>query len=105
MALTRAEQETTFRWDEEEQVVHVFTASPKVARKLGKLGLEPYKQTTCQGRPSGRFYRLPLDRFRWGLRQKARNPGGRGVEALQKAREARRALSGTLVSPPPSQGA
>ena len=90
MGLTRSERETLIRWDEAEQVVSVFSASPKVWRRLARLGLEPHKETTRGGKPSGRFYRLPLARFRWGLRQKARNPGGRGTAALQAYREARR---------------
>jgi len=32
MGLTRAEQETTIRWDEAEQTVHVWSNSPRTWR-------------------------------------------------------------------------
>ena len=37
MNYTRAEQETTIVWDEEEKVAHIYTASPITMRKLDKL--------------------------------------------------------------------
>ena len=35
---TRAEQETVVRWDEDEKVVHVWSASPVIWRKAGPAG-------------------------------------------------------------------
>lgn len=37
-ARTRAEQETILRWDAEDRRVHLYTASPVVARKWARLG-------------------------------------------------------------------
>jgi hypothetical protein len=80
---SRAEQETILRWDEEEQVVHVSSASPKTWRKCARLGLEPVKTVRARdGGESGRVYRLPLAAFRWGL--KAKRPGRSGF-AVRKA--------------------
>ena len=69
MGLTRAEQETTIRWDDEEQTVHIWSASPTTWRKMARLGVAPARETTRHGRPSGRFYVLPLAAFRWGLKR------------------------------------
>lgn len=37
MNYSRAEQETSIVWDEEEKVAHIYTASPVTMRKLDKL--------------------------------------------------------------------
>lgn len=37
MGYSRAEQETSIVWDEEEKVAHIYTASPVNMRKLDKL--------------------------------------------------------------------
>lgn len=37
MAYSRLEQETTIRWDEEEKLARIYTASPVSLRKLDKL--------------------------------------------------------------------
>lgn len=66
---TRAEQETVFRWDREDDQVHVWSASPVTWRKLERLGIPPARETRCQGRVSGRAYRIPVSRFRWGLKR------------------------------------
>jgi hypothetical protein len=90
---TRAEQETVARWDDEEKVVHLWSASPVTWRKLARLGIEPTRETTRDGELTGRFYRLPLARFLWGLKRAssgtrrnlatgavaARDPGRRAV--------------------------
>lgn len=68
MGQSRAEQETVFRWDEDEKVVHVWTASPLTWRKLARLGVQPTRQTTREGETTGRFYVIPLQQFRWGLK-------------------------------------
>lgn len=83
---TRAEQETVVRWDREEQAVHLWSADPVTWRKMARLRLEPIKETRFPGAPvSGRFYRLPLTRFRWGLRR----AGGAGnLSSLRRARVA-----------------
>lgn len=88
MALTRAERETTIRWDEDDRVVHVSSGSAAVWRKMARLGIKPVKETRLlTGEPSGKFYRIPLAAFRWGLKR----VGAKGnVAALARAR-ARRA--------------
>lgn len=37
MNYSRAEQETSIVWDDEEKVAHIYTASPVTMRKLDKL--------------------------------------------------------------------
>ena len=71
MGLTRAEQETVIRWDEAEPEVRIWSASPKTWRRMARLGVPPYRETTTWGAPSGRFYRVPVERFRWGTKRKA----------------------------------
>ena len=84
MGLSRAEQETTLRWDEEEKVVHVWSASPVTWRRLARLGIRPVRETTTKGEPTGKFYTLPLEQFRWGLK---RQGAGRPVpEAFRRRR-------------------
>lgn len=70
MKTTRTERETIFRWDEEENVVHIYSASPVIWRKLARLGVVPQKETRFRtGEPL-----LPLvaavDRFISGFRGK-----------------------------------
>jgi hypothetical protein len=75
---TRAEQETIIGWDREDDQVHVWSASPVTWRKLDRLGIPPIRETTCQGAVSGRWYRIPVSRFRWGLKRVGvRAPGQR----------------------------
>ena len=38
--LSRAEQETVIRWDAEEQLAHIHSATPATIRKLDKLAAE-----------------------------------------------------------------
>jgi hypothetical protein len=38
---TLAEQETVVRWDAEERIAHLWTASPAVARKWTRIGYAP----------------------------------------------------------------
>ncbi len=98
MGLTRAEQETILRWDEEEQVVHVYSASPKTWRKCARLGLTPVKETRLRtGEPSGKFYRVPFADFRWGLKAKSTAPRRGNPDALRRAREARTSPAAAAV--------
>jgi hypothetical protein len=67
---TRAEQETTLRWDREDDQVHVWSASPVTWRKLERLGIPVTRETKApDGRVTGRFYTIPLCRFHWGLKR------------------------------------
>lgn len=84
MGLSRAEQETTIRWDREDGVVSVWSADPVVWRRMARLGVRAVRETTLEGKPSGKLYRVERGQFRWGLK---RQGGGRGnVEALRAAR-------------------
>ena len=40
MGYSRMEQETSIVWDEEEQIAHIYAASPVTMRKLDKLVAE-----------------------------------------------------------------
>jgi hypothetical protein len=66
---TRAEQETVLRWDRGDDHVHIWSASPVTWRKLDRLGIRPTRETSYQGVVSGRCYRIPVSRFRWGLKR------------------------------------
>jgi hypothetical protein len=66
---SRAEQETVIRWDRADDAVHLWSASPVTWRRLERLGIRPVRETTCQGSVSGRFYQIPVSRFRWGLKR------------------------------------
>jgi hypothetical protein len=47
----------------------VWSASPVAWRRMERLGIRPVQETTLGGQPPGRFYRIPLSRFRWGLKR------------------------------------
>lgn len=68
--MTRAEQETIIRWDEEAQQVSIWTASPKSYRKLRRLNLEPVKTVLRDGKPIAWSFALEVSGFRWGLKGK-----------------------------------
>lgn len=78
MGLTRVEQETVIRWDEEDKTVRLWSSSPMTWRRLARLGLRPVKESTMDGKASGKSYVLPLERFRWGLKSEARAAARRG---------------------------
>jgi hypothetical protein len=63
--MTRAEQETIFRYAADETVVSIFSAHPPTARKLERFGYHPYKTSTSDGEISGWFFKIPLSEFRW----------------------------------------
>jgi hypothetical protein len=54
---------------------------------MARLGIRPVKETRLlTGEPSGKFYRIPLAAFRWGLKR----VGAKGnVAALASARARR----------------
>jgi hypothetical protein len=69
--MTKCEQETIIRWDEESRTVTVWSASRVVLRKLARLGLTPTRESRRRtGELHGREYRVPLTRFRWGLKSR-----------------------------------
>jgi hypothetical protein len=63
--MTKAEQETIFRWAVEDGEVSVWSAQPAVRRKLEKVGYRPYRVSTHQGVEVGWSYKIPLPEFRW----------------------------------------
>lgn len=66
MATPKSEQETNVRWDQEERVLHLFTAHPATARKWTKLGylVEAVSHTEA-GKPRGWRARAPVDALRF----------------------------------------
>ena len=89
---SRAEQETVIRWDREEPMASIWSANPAVWRKLARLGIAPHRETRYGGEVSGRFYRVPLVLFRWGLKRRSGHQTGE-PPALARARVARSARS------------
>ena len=63
-----SERETILRWDAHKDVVHVYTASPVVDRKIKKAGHQPTRDQTRKGAWSGSFYVIPYKSLRWGVR-------------------------------------
>ena|SRR5438093_6906194 len=65
MTTTKAEQETIIRWDQEERVLHLYTAYPAEATKWERLG---YSVEVCgrtnAGEPRGWQARAPLEALR-----------------------------------------
>jgi hypothetical protein len=83
---TRAEQETVLRWDRAGDHVQVWSASPVTWRKLERLGIPPVHETRAPGGlVSGRVYRIPLGRFRWGLKRVGVRAPGRRVAVRSMA--------------------
>ena len=71
MTRTRVEQETVLLWDRAEQMVRISATDPATWRKLARLGITPTEETRDRdGKPSTKFYRLPLSEFRWGRKAK-----------------------------------
>jgi hypothetical protein len=72
MNYSRAEQETSIVWDEEEKVAHIYTASPVTMRKLDKLCSahpEEYKRVWVEKageRVTAAKYTAPSKRIRYG---------------------------------------
>jgi hypothetical protein len=83
---TRAEHETLLRWDRAGDHVQVWSASPVTWRKLERLGIPPVRERRSSGGVvSSRFYRIPLTRFRWGLKRVGVRAPGRRVAVRSTA--------------------
>jgi hypothetical protein len=64
--ISRYEQETIIRWNEEEAEVFIYSASPVTWRKCERLGLRMAKNSKWpDGSESGRWYAVPKATFRW----------------------------------------
>jgi len=90
--MTRAEQETVFRYAADEDVVSVFTAHPPTARKVERSGYAPHKVSMQGGQPVGWFYKVPVREFRWrvGARTKRVMSEARRMALAETLRRARR---------------
>lgn len=65
-----AEQETVIRWDREDSEVWVSSSNPAVWRKMGRLGIPERKRSNWpDGSVACVWYRVPVSRFRWGLKR------------------------------------
>lgn len=96
MSYSRAEQETSIVWDEEEKVAHIYTASPVTMRKLDKLCAaypDEYKCLLVEKageRITAAKYTVPSKRIRFGKpaseakREAARNAAKNSPFTLAK---------------------
>ena len=73
MMYTRAEQETSIIWDEEEKEAHIYTASPISMRRLNRLCEEfpgEYKcvwvEQSSEGQVTAAKYTAPSMRIKFG---------------------------------------
>ena len=73
MAYSRLEQETVIRWDEEEKLARIYTASPISMRKLDKLCEEApeeyervWTEEDAEGRITAAKYEVFKDFIRFG---------------------------------------
>lgn len=85
MGYSRAEQETSIVWDEEEKVAHVYTASPITMRKLDKLCAEHpglYKCLYTEAGGSAKKYSVPSRYLRF-----AKPPSAAAIEAARRNAE------------------
>ena len=64
---TRAETETTIRWDAEEKIAHIYTADPISTRKLDKLCAErPDTYKLVRRDANGAWYEAPAKMIKFG---------------------------------------
>jgi hypothetical protein len=76
--LLKAERETVIRWDEEDRLVTIWSASPMILRRLARLGVPCCSESRQQNdRLHDREFRVPLAQFRFGLKRKSPTPSGR----------------------------
>ena len=97
MNYSRAEQETSIVWDEEEKVAHIYTASPVTMRKLNKLCASYPDEYKCLWlekageRITAAKYTVPSKRIRFGKpaseakREAARNAAKNSPFTLAKS--------------------
>ena len=108
--MTKAEQETIIRWDQEERVVHFYTAYPAEARKWVRLGyqVEIYSRTQA-GQPRSWRAQAPIEALRLRRlvngqtvsRRRGRSLGIGGRKLAAPDQESRR--EGALCSVRPRQ--
>ena len=88
MTYSRAEQETSIVWDEEQKVALIYTASPATMRKLDKLCevcpdeyTRTWTETDKKGRVTAAKYEVAAKLVKFG------KPVVRTEEQIQAARE------------------
>ena len=95
MGYSRMEQETSIVWDEEEQIAHIYAASPVTMRKLDKLVAEfpdVYKCVWIDKDGSAKKYEVTKRLIRFGkpaseaVREAARERGKANADALRRIR-------------------
>ncbi len=97
--MTKAEQETTIRWDEEDQMADLYTAHAAQARRWSKQGYPvEVADRDADGTPRGWQCSVPkaairFRRVRDGQVVKRRTGGGRQFRAIDGASEHRAAPS------------
>jgi hypothetical protein len=85
--MTRAEQETIVRWDQEERVVHLYTANPAQARRWARLGYPvEVNGRYPHGEPHSWRAQMPVEAIRF-RRVVTRQPRGRGFRRKLAASE------------------
>jgi len=63
-SMTKSEQETIVRYDQQERILHLYTAYPADARRWGKLGYNVIVERWRDGQPSGWHARAPVAALR-----------------------------------------
>jgi hypothetical protein len=64
--MTKAEQETVIRWDQEERIAHLWTAYEPDARRWEKAGYDVKVYARDQGgRPTSWSAQAPVEAVRW----------------------------------------
>ena len=104
--LSKAEQETTIRWDAEEQVAHIHTATPATIRKLDKLTAEfpeVYRCTWTDDKYLAKAYTVPMKYVRFAKPPtEAQREAGRTKAARMISRRRIHNSVGILSTPAPS---
>ena len=97
--MTKAEQETIIRWDEEDQMADLYTAHPAQARRWSKQGYPVEVQDRdAGGTPRGWQCSVPKEAIRFrrvrdGQVVRRKTGGGRQFRAIDRASERRAAPS------------
>ena len=92
MTYSRAEQETSIVWDEEQKVARIYTASPATMRKLDKLCeacpdeyTRTWTETDKKGRVTAAKYEVAAKLVKFGKpASEARKEAGRRVMAARR---------------------
>ena len=92
MRYSKAEQETTIVWDEEQRVARIYTASPATMRKLDKLCEVCPDEYTCtwtetdkKGRVTAAKYEVAAKLVKFGKpASEARKEAGRRAMAARR---------------------